>query len=146
MLGMTFKKKRVELTMRPAHVREEDTTAEAVATVDAVAEGSNPLGGSIELMELAAMDEVSDVEIDVANSVKFVERLNAIVAYKSRYYDDHILAYKKSTTPRRRLGKLVLQLSWESEKEITSSGFARNYPALKTSHHELIAATFWAYS
>jgi hypothetical protein len=85
---MTFKKERTKLTMRPAHVREEDATAETVVVAGAVAEGSNPLGGSMELIELAATDEteemieVSDVEIDVANSVKFVERLNAIVAYK----------------------------------------------------------------
>lgn len=103
--------------MRPAHVREEDNTVETVAVTEAVAEGSNPLGGSMVLMELTATDEtdemveVSDVEIDVANPVKFVERLNAIVAYKSRCYIDHILACKKSTIPRGRLGKLVLQLS-----------------------------------
>lgn len=96
--------------MRPAHVREEDITAEAVAVIDAVAEGSNLLGGSIELIELTATDEteetveVSDVETDVANSVKFVERLNAIVAYKPRWYRDHILACKESTIPRGTLG------------------------------------------
>jgi hypothetical protein len=87
---MTFKKKRTKSTMRPAHVREEDITAETVAVTGAVAEGSSPLGGSMKLIELTATDEteemveVSDVEIDVANSVKFVERLNAIVAYKPR--------------------------------------------------------------
>jgi hypothetical protein len=84
---MTFKKKRMKLTMRPAHVREGGTTAETVAVTDAVAERSCPLGGSNELIELAAMDktedrvEVSDVDIDVADSVKFMERLDAIVAY-----------------------------------------------------------------
>jgi hypothetical protein len=51
------------------------------------------------------MVEVSDVEIDVSNSVKFVERLNAIIAYESKCYSYHILACKKSTTPRG---------SWES--------------------------------
>lgn len=123
MPGTTFKKKRMKLTMRPAHVREGDTTAETVAVTDAVAEGSNPLGGSMELIELAATDEtektveVSDVEIDVANSVKFVERLNAIVMYKSRCYIYYILACKKSTTPRGRLGKLVLQLTWNRRKK-----------------------------
>jgi hypothetical protein len=54
MPGMTFKKKRMKLTMRPAHVREEDTTTETVAVADAVAEGSNQLGGSMELIEFAA--------------------------------------------------------------------------------------------
>ena len=60
-----------------------------LVVTDDVAEGSNLLGGSTELIKLAAKDiaemaEVGDVEIDVANSVKFVDRLNAIVAYRSR--------------------------------------------------------------
>lgn len=85
--GMTFKKKRRNFTMRPAHVREEDVTAETVAVTVAVASGNNPLGGTIELIELAVAEEmeetieVSEVKVDVADSEKFVERLNAIVAY-----------------------------------------------------------------
>jgi hypothetical protein len=85
--GMTFKKKRTKFTVRPAHVREEDVTAETVAVTTAVARGSNPLGGPIEVIELAVVweteeiVEVSKVEVEVAGSEKFVERLNAIVAY-----------------------------------------------------------------
>jgi hypothetical protein len=120
MPGMTFRKKRMKLTMRPAHVREEDNTVETVVVTDAVAEGSNPLGGSMVFMEFAAseeaeeMVEVRDVVTDVAKSVKFVERLNAIVVYKSRCYSDHILACGRSTNPEGRLGEIVLQSSWKS--------------------------------
>jgi hypothetical protein len=116
---MTLKKKRMKLTMRPAHVREEDTTAETVAVIGDVAEGSSPLGGSIELIELAAtegteeMVDVSDVETDVASSVKFVERLNAILACRSRCYSGHILASKKSTIPRGGMERSVLQMFWK---------------------------------
>lgn len=76
--------------MRPAHVREGDSTSETVAVTEAVAEGSDLLRESTKLIELAAtveveeMVEVSDVEIVIASSVKFVERLNAIVACRSR--------------------------------------------------------------
>lgn len=116
---MTLKKKRMKLTMRPAHVRGEDTTAETVAVIDDVAEGSNSLGGSIEVIELAATEgteeivDVSDVETDVDSSVKFVERLNAILACSSRCYSGHILASKKSTIPGGGLGRSVLQMSWK---------------------------------
>lgn len=60
-----------------------------VVAIEDVAEGINPL---IELMDLAATVDASDDENNVACSERFVERLNAIVACRSRCYMNHILA------------------------------------------------------
>jgi hypothetical protein len=84
--GMAFKKKRTIFTMRPAHVCDDDVTAETATAAFAVARGFNPPGGAIELIELAPAEEteeivdVSEDEVDVADSEKFVERLNDIIA------------------------------------------------------------------
>jgi hypothetical protein len=114
MPGMNLKKKKMKLKMRPAHVWGEDITTGTVAAIEDVAERCSPLGLSIELAAMEAAEEKvddSDAETDVASSVEFDERLNAIIACRSRCYSGHILASKKSTIPRGRLGRLILHSS-----------------------------------
>ena len=80
----------MKLRMSPAHVREEDNVAATVAVVDAVAEGSSLLREILEVIELEVMEEiveVADVPTNVASSVEFGERLNAIIACRSKYYE-----------------------------------------------------------
>ncbi len=108
--------------MRPAHVREDDI-AESVAAIGQVGEGTNPSRGLIEFIKPVAVEEMpevvatTDVETDVTDSVKFVDRLDAIIANRSWHSVYYILPYKKPHTPRENQERLVLEVSWKKWKK-----------------------------